>query len=261
MILDSSFYLFAVPAVLLVGISKGGDGGSFGMIGVLLMTLIVSPTETAGILLPILIAMDLVSVWIYRRSWDRQNFSLLATGAIIGIFVGSITARAIDDDIIRILIGGLSLGFLLNQYIQKNIQRKSSFTLSGKDKYSNKLSNQISGLGWGAVGGFASFLTHAGGPAFQFHMLPQQLSPRLYVGTSAVFFAFTNVVKIVPYFWLGMLNQGNFHISAGLLPLAPIGVFVGFKLLTYIPKQAFYRFADGMLMVVGIKLLIDVITG
>ena len=68
---DPWFYAAAVPAVILVGLSKGGFGGAMGFVGVPLMALAMSPVRAAAILLPILVVMDIVSLWSWRGVYDR----------------------------------------------------------------------------------------------------------------------------------------------------------------------------------------------
>ena len=47
--------------------------------------------------------------------------------------------------------------------------------------------------------------------------------PQVYVGTSVIFFAITNAVKLVPYFALGQFDATNLTASAVLMPIAPAG--------------------------------------
>jgi uncharacterized membrane protein YfcA len=81
MIADPLFYLLAVPAVLLAGISKGGFGGGLGILAVPLMSLAVAPPQAAAVMLPILCVMDLMGVWAYRGKWDRANMAILVPAA------------------------------------------------------------------------------------------------------------------------------------------------------------------------------------
>ena len=78
MLLDPVFYLAAVPAVIFAGLAKGGFAG-LGLLATPLLTLVVSPLRAAAIMLPILIAQDMVSVWAYRRSWDGRNLAIRLT--------------------------------------------------------------------------------------------------------------------------------------------------------------------------------------
>src|SRR3954451_13659791 len=84
MITDPLFYLVATPAVLLMGLSKGGFAG-LGLMSLPLMALVISPVQAAAIMLPILITQDVVTVWAYRRSWDGRNLAILLPGAVLGL--------------------------------------------------------------------------------------------------------------------------------------------------------------------------------
>mgnify|MGYP000219758844 CR=1 FL=1 len=76
MIVDPIFYLAAIPAVILMGLAKGGFAG-IGVMAVPLMALTVSPVLAASITLPILIVQDAVSVWAFRHAWDRGILTLM----------------------------------------------------------------------------------------------------------------------------------------------------------------------------------------
>src|SRR5688572_21172971 len=84
MITDPFFYAAAVPAVILMGLAKGGFSG-LGLLALPLMALVVSPVQSAAIMLPILIVQDVVTVWAYRRTWDRRNVLILVPSATFGI--------------------------------------------------------------------------------------------------------------------------------------------------------------------------------
>ncbi len=248
-ITDPLFYAMAIPAVLLVGISKGGFAGGIGLIAVPMMALSVSPLQAAGILLPILMVMDAIGVWAYRRKWDRKNLFMLLPGAVIGIGLGAVTARFVSDDVVRLIIGFVAVAFTLHHWLNGGETRKA------------QSANRAQGTFWGMVGGYTSFVSHAGSPPFQVYMLPQKLDKSIYVGTSVMFFAVVNWVKLAPYAWLGQLAPGNLMTSAVLLPLAPIGVALGIWLHNIIPEKPFFRVIYLMIFAVGLKLLWDGFSG
>ena len=80
-----AFYPVAVVAILVTGIAKGGFGTGSGGLAVPLMSMFIAPPEAAGIMLPILCAMDLFGVHAYRGSWSREHLRALLPGALIGI--------------------------------------------------------------------------------------------------------------------------------------------------------------------------------
>ena len=108
LISDPSFYAVVIPAIVLVGISKGGFGGGVGLIGTPMVALVTTPTRAAAILLPILCAMDIVGVIAYRRSWDPVNMRILVPGSVLGILLGTATFRFLDENLIRLMIGVLA---------------------------------------------------------------------------------------------------------------------------------------------------------
>ena len=77
MTFDLVFFAAMVPAVILIGLAKGGFSG-LGLLSLPLMALVVSPVTAAAIMLPLLIVQDVVSVWSYRREFDRRNLATLA---------------------------------------------------------------------------------------------------------------------------------------------------------------------------------------
>lgn len=249
MITDIWFYAAAIPAILLLGMSKGGFAGGLGILGVPIMSLAISPIQVAGILLPILIAMDMVGIWAYRKTFHKENLAIIVPGAVIGILVGFATASYVTDDFVRVLVGLIAVGFALDYWLAKRGDAPPATT------------DRTKGTVWGSVSGFTSFVAHAGGTPFQVYMLPQKLDKRLYVGTSVMFFAIVNLVKVPPYALLGQLDATNLSTSLVLLPLAPIGMLMGIKALDLIPERPFYIFAYCTLFVAGSKLMWDGITG
>jgi len=245
LITDPFFYLAAVPAVLLAGISKGGFGGGLAMLGVPVMSLVIPAPQAAAIMLPILCLMDLVGVGAYRKTWHRKNLLIMACGAIIGIGVGMFTFRMFNDATIKIMVGGVALAFTLNHW----------FGTAGKKQATGP--NVVKGMFWGAIAGFTSFLAHAGGPPANAYLLPQRMDKTLFVGTMVMMFTAVNYAKLIPYWWLGLLPVGNLTVSLILCPLAPVGVLLGVWLHDKISPTWFYRLCYVFLFATGSKLLYD----
>ncbi|KAA3630696.1 MAG: sulfite exporter TauE/SafE family protein [Proteobacteria bacterium] len=241
---DPSFYLFAVPAVLIYGISKGGFGGSIAVLAVLLMTFVTTPTRAAAILLPILCVMDVFVVWTYRGVYESTSLRILLPGALIGILAGYLAVDTMNDDAMRIMIGALSVAFCMQSWLDW-------------PRGAGRRHNAISGTALGIASGFTSFSIHAGGPPFGMYMLPKRLEPLLYAGTAGIFFAVVNYVKLVPYYLLDQLRLDNLVVSVVLMPLAPIGVKLGHYLVKKSNTRLFYGICYSFLMVVGLKLLFE----
>ena len=245
MVTDPWFYVAAVPAVLLAAISKGGFGGGLAMLGVPALSLVLPASQAAAIMLPILCLMDVVGVWGYRKSWDRRNFWIMASGALVGIVIGTLSFRLFSDAAIRFMVGCVAVTFSLAYWFGRKQGTSTYDATAGK------------GMFCGALSGFTSFLAHAGGPPANAFLLPQRLDKTLFVGTMVMLFTAINYAKLLPYWWLGLLPVGNLTMSLVLSPLAPIGVVLGIWLHRRISPTWFYRLCYLFLFATGMKLLYD----
>jgi len=108
-----------------------------------------------------------------------------------------------------------------------------------------------------ATSGFTSFIAHAGGPPVNAYVIPMRLSPVRFTATMAFFFFVINLSKWIPYAWLGLLDWRNMATSLVLLPIAPIGVWVGVWLARRISQRLFYGFLYAGMLLTGLKLLWD----
>lgn len=248
-ITDPWFYAAAIPAVIVIGLSKGGFGGTLAMLGVPMMALVVSPIQAAGILLPILIVMDVVALIAYRGKADRKSLIILLPAAILGIGVGWATAAYVSDAFVTLLVGVLSLLFVAD-YLRKRNASKAPADHDWRK-----------GTVWGAIAGFTSFVSHTGGPPFQIYTVPLRMTPVLFAGTAVVFFAIVNAIKLIPYFLLGQFDTTNLTTSLLLLPLAPLATLTGVYLVRVINQDLFYKLIYVLMTVIGVKLVYDGLAG
>jgi uncharacterized membrane protein YfcA len=245
---DITFYIAAILAVLLIGISKSGFGSTLAVFGVPLMAMVIPPAQAAAIVLPLLIILDLFNLVHYRSRFDRINFFILLPAALIGVFVGSLTFQYLSDSNIRILIGGIALIFAIIYFWGRQNERPKTEP------------NRVKGSFWGMIAGFTSFGVHAGGLPVNIYLLPQRMDKTLFVGTNVILFAILNYVKLIPYALLGQLNLDNLMTSVILVPFVPIGFWLGIKLHDRVNEKLFYNLAYFFLFVAGVKLLFDGIT-
>ena len=241
-ITDPLFYLLAIPAVVALGLSKGGFVG-VGQIGTPLLALLMPPLEAAAILLPIMLVQDAVGVWVYRKDWSGRILAVMLPGAIVGIAAAWALAAHVSDSMVRVAIGVITVLFLLASWLAARLQAPVPRSPS-----------RLRGTLWGIVSGFTSTLCQAGGPPFQMHVLPQNLAKMTFVGTTGVFFAAVNVLKVVPYFALGQFSTAGLGTSLALLPLAIATNFLGFWVVRITPQALFYKITMALMLVIALEL-------
>ncbi len=244
MITDFYFYLAAVPAVLLYGMGKGGLGGAPGAVAVPLMALATDPVTAATILLPIICLMDLHVVWLYRRNFNSRVLKIIIPAALAGVLIGTALMGTLSPDHIKVLVGLIAVSFCLQYWFFRG-------------RASGILASDGSGYFWGTIAGVTSMHIHAGGPPISVYLLPQKLDKFVLVGTLGIFFAVLNYVKLVPYAYLGQFEASTLLTSLILLPLAPIGVWLGYLLIQRVEPTYIYRVIYVCLFASGAKLLYD----
>ncbi len=119
MIADPWFYALAVPAMIIAGISKGGFGGGVVVLAVPLMSLTVPPQQAAEVMLPILMAMDLLALWVYRNSFDRGHVRILLPAAAIGVGAGWASFGLLDAAVMPVPDRGL--GRAINDRLRRAV--------------------------------------------------------------------------------------------------------------------------------------------
>lgn len=250
MLPDIQFFYAAIPAVILVGLSKGGLGGALALLGVPILAMVVPPMQAAAIFLPILLVMDAVALWAWRHHNDRKTLVLMLPGAIIGIALGWATSTYISANAMRLVLGIVTIVFV-TRYVYDTYGPNSRIQTPPKPQ------RPIAAGLWSTLSGYGSFVAHAGGPPFQIYVLPLKLDPRTYTGTSVRFFAIMNAVKVVPYFALGELDTANLTLSAFLLPVALVSTLAGARLVRLMKPQTFYPLMYAMAFLAAVKLLWD----
>jgi uncharacterized membrane protein YfcA len=244
LITDPFFYAVAIPAVLLLGVSKSGFGAGFGSLAVPMMALAVTVPQAAAILMPVLLLMDLLGMAAFRKNVDRRLLRFLIPFGLLGIVVGALLFKVLDARVVAGIVGGFTLLFLARR-------------LLFPPRPDSPPPPQWLGALLTLTSGFTSFIAHAGGPPINAYVIPLRLSPLQFTGTMAFFFFFINLAKWIPYAWLGLLDVRNMTTSLALLPFAPIGVWAGVRIAHRIKPLLFYRMLYAGMFLTGLKLLWD----
>ena len=246
MIQDPVFYLLAVPAVVLLGFSKGGLAG-VGSLSLPLMVLVIDPVQAAAIMLPILIVQDVVGVWAFRRHLNWYVLGWMVPGATLGIVIGYLYAASVSSSAVMALVGIISIAFgAYRLWLSRHAPPTAAASSPG----------WVGSL-FGVVSGFTSQIAHAGAPPFQLWVLPRRLERDVLVGTSAVYFAALNWIKVPAFAALGQFSATNMLTAAALIPVAIVSTFAGVWLVRRIDGERFYKIIYCLMVLVGVLLLVE----
>lgn len=250
MVLDAYFFAFAIPAVIFAGMSKGGFGSAAAFAATPFLALILTPGQAIGLMLPLLMVMDVTAIRVFWRKWDWPVARRLIIGAVPGIALGGVLYGVASPDVFRFLIGMVAVGFVAYQGA-----KAQGWLPTPKTAMSTK-----GGVFWGAVTGFTSFISHAGGPPAAVYLLSQRMDKTTYQATSVLVFWAINLLKFIPYFAVGIFTTDTFKADLMLVPAAIAGVLIGAWLHHKMSDRIFFALAYIFLVVTGVKLIFDALT-
>lgn len=248
--LDLAFFAIAGPAVVFAGISKGGFGSGAAFAAASILALVVEPGLALGVMLPLLMLIDASTLRPYWGKWDRAAALLLIFGAVPGVALGAALYRIAEPDVFRVLIGVISVGFVAWQVAMAQ----------GWIRRAEAVLPLWAGALAGAVAGFTSFVSHAGGPPAAVYLLSKRLTKTEFQATTVLVFWVVNIAKFVPYAFLGMFTAQTALANLALAPFALLGAWIGVRAHRIVPETLFFRLTYVLLMVTGTKLIWDGLT-
>lgn len=250
MTFDFTFFALAIPAVIFAGVSKGGFGSGAAFAATPLLALLLEPAQAIGLMLPLLMLMDLGALRPYWKKWDRVSARALIIGAVPGVLIATLLYGYTDPDLFRFLIGFVAVAFVVFQMARaRGLIRPARREITARG-----------GMVAGAVAGFTSFISHAGGPPAAIYLLSKPLSKTTYQATTVIVFWAINLLKFGPYMALGFFSTDVLWGVVYLAPLAFIGVYIGVYFHHMVPEKLFFGITYVFLLITGAKLIWDSVT-
>lgn len=242
---DLQFFAVAIPAVLFAAISKAGFGSGVAFAGTAILALVLPPGVALGVTLPLLMVTDVASLKPYWGKWHWPTVKGILIGAVPGIALGAGIYSFVEADVFRLLIGVMCLLFVGHQTAQK-----TGLITVARGAFSAPLA-------WiaGFFAGFTSFVSHAGGPPVAIFMLRQKPDKTMFQATTVVIFWVINVLKFVPYAFLGIFSAQTFLADLYLAPFAVIGAWMGVRAHHWVSDRVFFALSYVMLVLTGLRLI------
>ena len=247
MTFDTLFFAMAIPAVVFAGISKAGFGSGAAFAAAPFLALIVEPDVAIGLMLPLLMLVDAVTLRPYWGAWHWPSARLLIAGGLPGVMLGALFWQSANPDVLKFFIGAIALGFVAFQLLGPGLRLRDD-------------AGPVAGLIAGVTAGFTSFVSHAGGPPAAVYLLSRGLSKTEFQATTVLLFWAINIAKAVPYAFLGIFTAQTLLAGLYLAPAALIGAWIGVAAHRAIPERVFFAVTYVFLTITGGKLIWDALT-
>jgi len=247
---DLNSFLIAAAGIFLVGLSKAGFGGGLGILTTPLAVIAFSrihrtPVFAIGVVLPLLCAADLFSLWFYRGKYRADNLKYLLPGVVLGTVFGLYLIDKFSPHQMNVAIGMTCVAFVIFQLVKETIFRAEG-TFSP---------NHAIGVPCGIGAGITSTFANGAGPIIAMFLIPQNLSKEIYVGTTVLVFVWINWIKFVFFVPARIVTGETLVYSLTLLLFVPIGVLVGLRLNQLIPEKLFMKVVYLLTFLTGLELI------
>lgn len=213
-----------------IGLTKAGIPG-LGIVIVPVMASVFPAKVSTGILLPMLIIGDILAVCYYRRHADWWQLLRLLPFAVIGVVIGFLIMGAIDDILLKRVIGAVVL-VLIALTLTK--------TGAGLEHRSHAIRLAVAGT-VGITAGLITMLANAAGPLMTIYFLAMNLNKERFIGTRAWYFLILNCIKVPFSHNLGFITMQSLVFNVTCLPAIALGVVIGIFLVKRVQAQH-YRY-------------------
>jgi uncharacterized protein len=244
--------LLAAFGVLFIGLSKSGFGGGLGMLTTPICVLAFGasgkpPTFAVGVILPLLCAGDIFTLYHYWGKWERKNLRCLLPGAVVGVCLGSLLFNALSPRGLNLCIGLIAVAFVVFQFVK-------DWMFRAEGAFQPTLA---SGLPFGFGAGVTSTIAHGAGPLVMMFLVPQKLPKEIFVGTMVLIFTWINWIKI-PFFAVAKVITPE-TLLTGLIysPLVPLGVWLGVWMNRKMSEKFFLQAVYAITFLAGLQLIFN----
>ncbi|MGW5639264.1 sulfite exporter TauE/SafE family protein [Streptomyces sp. NPDC003832] len=237
-------------AALLVGFSKTAVSGA-NTVSLAVFAAVLPARASTGVLLPVLIAGDVLAVLTYRRHAHWPTLWRLFPAVAAGVVAGTVFLMWADDAVVRTSIGAILL-LMAGVTVWR---RRAAEAERAPDEVVTR-AGRIKARSYGVLGGFTTMVANAGGPVMSMYLLSAGFRKLGFLGTSAFFFLIVNVSKVPFSVGLGLIDGRSLLLDAALVLFVVPGAFIGKWAVNRINQRLFEQLVIAATVVGGVQLLL-----
>ena len=192
-----------------------------------------------------LVMADVLGVWYYHRHASWRHLKILFPWAALGVILGTIVAKDIDDKIFKIIMASI---ILISVVVMLWLERGHKEDVPHQKGFA---------IATGILGGFTSMVGNLAGTVMAVYLLSIRLPKNIFIGTTAWFFMATNWFK-VPFhvFAWHTITFNTFLLDLLALPFIVLGAFLGIMIVKRLSDKTYRWFIIVMTIIAAIFMLI-----
>ena len=193
--------------------------------------------------MPMLIVCDVIALFLNRKYFEYKILWSIAPYSLLGVIVGTILFKFINLSIISIFIGSISLLYVLLNYLIADNKNLKKIPFYGSKSF------------WGALAGFTSFVLHSGGLPLNIYFMSIYNKKVQFVAGVVFSIALINLFKLIPYFYLEILNFEKLYNYLIFSPIAVIGVILGHWMNSKLSDNSFFTIINIFVVIGSLRLI------
>ncbi|MFI2203560.1 sulfite exporter TauE/SafE family protein [Streptomyces sp. NPDC020192] len=240
-------------AALLVGFSKTAVSGA-NTVSLAVFAAVLPARASTGVLLPVLIAGDVLAVLTYRRHAHWPTLWRLFPAVAAGVVIGTLFLMWADDGVVRTSIGAILL-LMAGVTLWRRRRAEAAGGADEPDAVTGR-AGRVKARSYGVLGGFTTMVANAGGPVMSMYLLSAGFRKLGFLGTSAFFFLIVNVSKVPFSAGLGLIDGHSLLLDAALAVFVVPGALFGKWAVNRINQRLFEQLVIAATIVGGVQLLL-----
>lgn len=237
--------LFPYFGAFLIGLSKAGFATGLSMLTTPLVASVVSARYAIGLILPLLIVSDFMTLSVYWKKWNLSLIVWPLAGCVFGIGIAMFFVNSISDVGLRRSVGGMGLVLTALLFIRDVWYPSKTY-----------VPRWWHAVLVGAFAGFSSTLAHAAGPVMALYFMAQKLEKTKFVATNALFFTVNNLLKLPPYLASGLITAETLKADLRIVWFIPLGIAAGWGLNKLLPQKSFAYVVYALLFATSLQLVL-----
>lgn len=229
-------YALLALIILFASFVRGAAGFGLAMTAMPLLNLFMPYLDTVILAVYLNLMFSVVHLIRSRGSITRQNLILTLIFGIIGVTIGVIILKGVDQNLLKTIAGIIIIlfGFSILAGLQLRVKNKS-------------IAFSSAALAGGILAGSASI----GGPAAAIILGGTDMKQEKFRYAMSVFFLVTYLYSAIMYGATGLLSGNNIKMVLFSLPFMAVGLIAGDKIAGKLNRKVFQRMVLILLIITG----------
>lgn len=238
-------FLVVLSAVI-AGLIKVGFGVGAGIFLTPLLSLVLAPKITVGLMAPMMLVTDINALYYHWKRWDWGQVKLLLPSTVLGTFFGSYFLAWASPSLLKTTIGIIAISFSAFQM----------YKIIKPERFENLRLKNWHGVIICFIAGISSAIAHSGGIIITLYLVGLGLVKEAFVATLVFILFFTSTTKMILYWNLGILTKELLLYGLALTPVMFFGGWLGKLMIKRLSDKQFVLYINILIFISGIILII-----